>query len=82
MVAGTRISRLLLIGKKTRVTDVYMVDSAVETMASPGLNHLLYLPWDRPRRGERVRASYGHVDLTEIRLTLALRTWHNFRRWV
>ena len=37
-----RISRLLLIGKKTRVTDVYIVDSAVETMTSPGLNHLLY----------------------------------------
>ena len=33
-----------VIGKKTRVTDVYMVDSAVETMTSPGLNHLLYLP--------------------------------------
>ena len=30
--------------KKTRVTDVLTIDSAVETVTSPGLNHLLYLP--------------------------------------
>ena len=29
----------VLIGKETRVTDVYTVDSAVETMTPPGLNH-------------------------------------------
>ena len=44
MVAGTRLSHRLTIRKKTRVTDVLTIDSAVEPVTLPGLNHLLYLP--------------------------------------
>ena len=71
MVADTRISHHLLIGKKTGVTDVVTVDSTVESMTFAGSNHLLYLPLGHSRRVERIRASYGHVEISESRLNRA-----------